>query len=149
MLLTIPPISKLSPRASPFSLPPATVARLVVTIASPRLLTASPPTLLLLLPTTLPSVAPISATLTPAPMPPTGTPATPLLSVLLFLTFQKFLGMTPAPARSSPLTWATAQPTAQRAFATIRSSAPYSRLLSPVVAAPADAQPEPRPPATS
>jgi len=86
-----------------------------------------------------------SATLTPAPMQPTGTPATPLLSVLPFPTFRKSLGMIPAPAHCSPITWATAQPMAQRAFATIRSTAPSSRPPWAEVAAPADAQPERRP----
>src|SRR2546422_8434334 len=139
MQLTIPLISKPSPRAYPSSSAPVIAARPVVTIASPKQLTASPSTPLLPLPTTLPSAAPISATLTPASTQPTGIPATLLLSVPLHPTFPRFHGMTLAPGLCSPLTWATAQPTAQRVFATIQSTAPSSRPPWAAVGVPANA----------
>src|SRR5713226_1312165 len=141
MHLTIPLISKPSQRASLFSLPPVIAALPAATIASPKQLTASPPTPLLPLPTTLPSAAPISATLTPAPTLPTGIPAIRPPSVRPSLTFRKSPGMIPAPAHFSLLTWATAQPTAQQVFATIRSTAPSSRPPWVEEVAPANAQP--------
>src|SRR5260370_24045963 len=84
------------------------------------------------------SAAPISATLTLAPTQPTGIPATPLLSVPPFPTFQKSPGTIPAPAHSSRLTWATTQPTAQPVFATTRSTAPPPRPPPPAVGVPAN-----------
>src|SRR5258707_14625652 len=52
--------------------------------------------------------------------------------------------MIPAPAPFSLLTCATAQPTAQQVFATIRSTAPSSRPPWVEEVAPANAQPGPR-----
>src|SRR6266436_1872014 len=139
MPLTIPLISKPPQRASLFSSPPVTAARPAVTIALLKQRMASLSTPLLPLPTTSLSAAPISATLTLAPTQPTGIPATPLLSVPPFPTFQKSPGTIPAPAHSSRLTWATTQPTAQPVFATTRSTAPPPRPPQPAAGVPANA----------
>src|SRR5258708_12776035 len=100
---------------------------------------ASLSTPLLPLPTTSLSAEPISATLTLAPTQSTGIPATPLLSVPPFPTFQKSPGTIPAPAHSSRLTWATTQPTARPVFATTRSTAPPPRPPQPAAGVPANA----------
>src|SRR5260370_8840055 len=104
---------------------------------------ASLSTPLLPLPTTSLSAEPISATLTLAPTQSTGIPATPLLSVPPFPTFQKSPGTIPAPAHSSRLTWATTQPTARPVFAPPPSTPPPPYPPPPPPPAP---PPRPAPP---
>src|SRR5260370_15340788 len=149
MPLTIPLISKPSQRASLFSSPPVTAARPAVTIALLKQRMASLSTPLLPLPTTSLSAEPISATLTLAPTQSTGIPATPLLSVPPFPTFQKSPGTIPAPAHSSRLTWATTQPTAHPVFPTTRSTPPPPSPPHPPPGVPPNPPPTPRLPPQS
>ena len=139
-LLTTPLISRPWRRAFPCLSLRAIAARLAATIVSLKPLTELASTRLPPLQTMWLSAARTSATLTPAPMPRIGIPATLLRLVPRFPTFPKFPGMTHAQGSLSRLMRVTPSLTAHRVFATTLPSAFFCRLRLPAVVVPANAR---------